>query len=74
MQVPGELHNLNTLDKFKGLTLSADQNTRSVFIANAVAQIWRDIASGAAEHDPAVLWRFIAVSFADLKKYHFYYW
>lgn len=62
------------MDRYKGLTLAGDDNTRDTFIAAAVAQIWADIASGAAESQPALLWRFVTVTFAELKKYHFYYW
>lgn len=37
-------------------------------------QIWEDICSGKAEEDCSVLLRFLVVSFADLKKWTFYYW
>ena len=74
VQAPGEVHNVNTLEKFKGLALAGEQNTRASYIADAATQMWQDIISGAAERDPALLWRFVVVSFAELKKYHFYYW
>ncbi|KAL6992408.1 Autophagy protein 7 [Sarracenia purpurea var. burkii] len=37
-------------------------------------KIWEDIHSGKAEEDSAVLSRFLLISFADLKKWTFYYW
>lgn len=72
--VPGQLYNFNTMEKFKGLTQPGDKNTRPTYIADILAQIWRDVSSGAALQNPALLWRFIAISYAELKKYHFYYW
>ena len=74
VHLPGHWHNLNTLDRFKGLTLPGIDNTRNEYIQEHVSQIWTDIVSGAAEKQHALLWRFVAVSFAELKKYHFYYW
>ena len=37
-------------------------------------QIWEDIHSGRAEEDSKLLSRFLLISFADLKKWSFYYW
>ncbi|KAK9808183.1 hypothetical protein WJX73_006008 [Symbiochloris irregularis] len=74
VHAPGQLYNFNTMEKFKGLTQAGDANTRAVYVRQAVAQIWRDIVSGAALQNPILLWRFIAISYAELKKYHFYYW
>ena len=73
VQVSGQLHNVNTFERFKGLTLP-EENTRASYIRETAAQIWADIISEAAENNPSLLWRFVAVSFAELKKYHFYYW
>uniref|UniRef100_A0A672GDX8 Ubiquitin-like modifier-activating enzyme ATG7 n=1 Tax=Salarias fasciatus TaxID=181472 RepID=A0A672GDX8_SALFA len=56
----GTLYNTNTLDAFK----TTDKK----------AFIWDAIQSGAALKDPSILCRFILLTFADLKKYHFYYW
>uniref|UniRef100_A0A672Q9P8 Autophagy related 7 n=1 Tax=Sinocyclocheilus grahami TaxID=75366 RepID=A0A672Q9P8_SINGR len=36
--------------------------------------IWSVIQSGAALEDSSILNKFILLTFADLKKYHFYYW
>ncbi|KAJ3078443.1 Autophagy protein 7 [Quaeritorhiza haematococci] len=37
-------------------------------------QIWSDIKSGAAIDSPELLTQFLLITFADLKKYKFYYW
>ncbi|KAG8516882.1 Ubiquitin-like modifier-activating enzyme ATG7 [Galemys pyrenaicus] len=37
-------------------------------------QIWESIKSGAALENPVLLNKFLLLTFADLKKYHFYYW
>ena len=65
--VPGQLRNLNTLESFVQLDKPAA-------LQALAGQIWADICSGAAEEDPALLWRFLVLSFADLKKYSFTYW
>ena len=65
--VPGQLTNFNTLEQFKGMDRPAALQTTAD--AN-----WAAICSGAAERDPALLWRFAAFSFADLKKFSFLYW
>ena len=67
--MPGELRNVNTLERFKAL-----QEQRSALIQEPAGQIWRDIRSGAAEADPALLSRFLLISYADLKLFRFYYW
>eukprot|EP00850_Spirogloea_muscicola_P002664 SM000010S04302 [mRNA] locus=s10:828104:832287:+ [translate_table: standard] len=64
---PGSLHNTNTLEGFRG----AD---RAALLRAAAEQIWADIQSGAAEDRPSLLLRFLLLSFADLKKWCFYYW
>ncbi|KAL6464784.1 hypothetical protein MHYP_G00271010 [Metynnis hypsauchen] len=63
----GTLYNTNTLEAFK----STDKKALLDQVAN---EIWNAIKSGAAVEDPSVLTRFILLTFADLKKYHFYYW
>eukprot|EP00854_Cymbomonas_tetramitiformis_P014887 gene14887-17600_t len=40
----------------------------------ASEEIWCDIRSGAACANPALLNRFVVYTFADLKRYSFYYW
>eukprot|EP00850_Spirogloea_muscicola_P009336 SM000052S17728 [mRNA] locus=s52:323003:328039:- [translate_table: standard] len=66
-RAPGSLHNTNTLEGFRG----AD---RAALLRAAAEQIWADIQSGAAEDRPSLLLRFLLLSFADLKKWGFYYW
>ncbi|CAL8471824.1 g11366 [Coccomyxa elongata] len=67
--VPGQLRNLNTLERFKAL-----QKQRGSILQEAASLIWRNICSGAAEADPALLSRFLLISYADLKLFRFYYW
>ena len=43
-------------------------------LRQVASQIWSDILSGAAEQNPAVLCRFLLLSFADLKKYTYLSW
>eukprot|EP01114_Cavostelium_apophysatum_P021406 TRINITY_DN7457_c0_g1_i3.p1 TRINITY_DN7457_c0_g1~~TRINITY_DN7457_c0_g1_i3.p1 ORF type:complete len:569 (-),score=161.84 TRINITY_DN7457_c0_g1_i3:54-1760(-) len=46
-----------------------------VKLFNATAeQIWKDIVSGAAIANPTLLSRFLLISYADIKKYKFYFW
>lgn len=40
----------------------------------AAGKIWADIESGAVLADPSLANRFVLLTYADLKKYHFYYW
>ncbi|XP_072521960.1 ubiquitin-like modifier-activating enzyme ATG7 [Salminus brasiliensis] len=63
----GTLYNTNTLEAFK----STD---KKALLDKAATEIWNAIKSGAAVDDPTVLSRFILLTFADLKKYNFYYW
>ncbi|XP_017160461.1 ubiquitin-like modifier-activating enzyme ATG7 isoform X1 [Poecilia reticulata] len=63
----GMLYNTNTLDAFK----AAD---KKALLEKEAKEIWEAIESGAALKNPSVLCRFILLTFADLKKYHFYYW
>lgn len=67
--MPGELRNVNTLERFKAL-----QEQRGSILQEAASLIWRNISSGAAEADPALLSRFLLISYADLKLFRFYYW
>jgi ubiquitin-like modifier-activating enzyme ATG7 len=67
--VPGQLRNVNTIERFKAL-----QEGRSALLAEAAAAVWADICSGAAEADPALLSRFLLISYADLKLFRYYYW
>ncbi|XP_076865917.1 ubiquitin-like modifier-activating enzyme ATG7 isoform X2 [Brachyhypopomus gauderio] len=63
----GTLYNTNTLEAFKA-------TDKKALLDKAANEIWNAIRSGAATDDPAVLNRFVLLTFADLKKYHFYYW
>eukprot|EP00052_Salpingoeca_macrocollata_P008776 m.69263 g.69263 ORF g.69263 m.69263 type:complete len:668 (+) comp16768_c0_seq1:53-2056(+) len=63
----GTLHNTNTLDAFKAIDVN-------VLAEQAAEQVWRDMTSGAALTTPSLLARFVLLTFADLKKYHYYYW
>ncbi|XP_017306286.1 ubiquitin-like modifier-activating enzyme ATG7 [Ictalurus punctatus] len=63
----GTLYNTNTLEAFK----STD---KKALLEKAANEIWTAIQSGAAVEDPSVLSKFIILTFADLKKYQFYYW
>lgn len=63
----GTLYNMNTLDAFKA-------TDKKALLEKEAKEIWDAVQSGAALSDPSVLCRFILLTFADLKKYHFYYW
>lgn len=63
----GTLYNTNTLEAFK-------TTDKKALLDKAANEIWSAIQSGAAVEDSSVLNKFILLTFADLKKYHFYYW
>ncbi|XP_077991416.1 ubiquitin-like modifier-activating enzyme ATG7 [Glandiceps talaboti] len=63
----GILRNMNTMDSFKTL----DKKT---VLDETAQQLWQDITGGVALMDPSLLSRFLLLTFADLKKYHYYYW
>uniref|UniRef100_A0A668A6A2 Ubiquitin-like modifier-activating enzyme ATG7 n=1 Tax=Myripristis murdjan TaxID=586833 RepID=A0A668A6A2_9TELE len=63
----GTLYNTNTLDAFK-------TTDKKALLEKEANEIWDAIQSGAALKDPSILCKFILLTFADLKKYHFYYW
>ncbi|KAL6012098.1 hypothetical protein ACLOJK_002574 [Asimina triloba] len=65
--VPGVLYNTNTMESFQNLD-------RQNLLKMEAKKIWDDIRSGKAVEDPAVLSRFLLISFADLKKWSFHYW
>ncbi|KAJ3348787.1 Autophagy protein 7, partial [Kappamyces sp. JEL0680] len=65
--VPGVFKNTNTLPDFKAL----DKNA---FLKQVAARIWTAIADGSAVRSPNLLSTFGLITFADLKKYKFYYW
>uniref|UniRef100_A0A671KE01 Ubiquitin-like modifier-activating enzyme ATG7 n=1 Tax=Sinocyclocheilus anshuiensis TaxID=1608454 RepID=A0A671KE01_9TELE len=63
----GTLYNTNTLEAFK-------TTDKRALLDKAANEIWSAIQSGAALEDSSILNKFILLTFADLKKYHFYYW
>ncbi|KAK6176592.1 hypothetical protein SNE40_014847 [Patella caerulea] len=63
----GTLYLKNTLDNFK-------ECDKKLIIDQVAEQIWQDIKDLKAVEDPSLLSRFVLLSFADLKKYHYYYW
>ncbi|XP_047303261.1 ubiquitin-like modifier-activating enzyme ATG7 isoform X14 [Homo sapiens] len=63
----GTLYNTNTLESFK----TAD---KKLLLEQAANEIWESIKSGTALENPVLLNKFLLLTFADLKKYHFYYW
>lgn len=63
----GEILNVNTIEFFKDF----DKTQR----INKIGQdIFTSIENGEALKTPSLLNRFYILSFADLKKFHFYYW
>lgn len=63
----GHLHNKNTVEEFKDVD-------KKLLLENEASIIWNDIKGGKAIQDPSLLVRFCLLTYADLKKYHFYYW
>ncbi|KAK9844883.1 hypothetical protein WJX74_008120 [Apatococcus lobatus] len=66
-EVPGTLHNLNSIERFAAFDKQAAQRAVN-------QQIWQDIRSGAAEAHPQLLQRFLLFTFADLKQFKYHYW
>ncbi|KAF9439057.1 Autophagy protein 7 [Entomortierella beljakovae] len=64
---PGIVKNTNTIEDFKSLDKTA-------LFKFTVDQIWDDITSGRAILDPSLLNKFLLLTFADLKKFKFFYW
>ncbi|KAG0369639.1 Autophagy protein 7 [Gamsiella multidivaricata] len=64
---PGIVKNTNTIEDFKAIDKTA-------LFKMTVDQIWDDITSGRAAQDPSLLNKFLLVTFADLKKFKFFYW
>ncbi|XP_076037635.1 autophagy-related 7 [Oratosquilla oratoria] len=63
----GKLINTNTIEDFKG----KDKNQ---LLKEFASEIWNDIIQGRAEEEPKCLTKFLMFTFADLKKYHYYFW
>ena len=66
-EMPGVLVNVNTLERFRAFD-------RGALMSTAAKRLVEDIRSGKADTDPGRLTPFIALTFADLKKWSFYYW
>ncbi|XP_050304450.1 ubiquitin-like modifier-activating enzyme ATG7 [Anthonomus grandis grandis] len=69
MYIPfkGKIFNKNTIENFK------ECNKMDLLNAEGI-NIWDKIVSGEALKKPFILNSFIILSFADLKKYHYFYW
>lgn len=65
--VPGQIIVKNTIESFKTCDKKELQS-------NVAAKLIQEINSGAVETNQNLLSRFFVLVFADLKKYHFYYW
>lgn len=63
----GSLFNTNTLESFKEIDKKSLLNKIGL-------EIWESVTSGKAVKDPSTLSRLLLLTYADLKKYHFYYW
>ncbi|KAJ2706812.1 Autophagy protein 7 [Coemansia sp. IMI 203386] len=67
VSVTGHLYNTNTIEEFK-------KYDKGELLRNVGAEILQAIHDGRATKEPGLLWPFVLLSFADLKKYHFYHW
>ncbi|KAJ2009848.1 Autophagy protein 7 [Coemansia thaxteri] len=65
--VTGSILNTNTAEEFKRLDKGA-------LLRRAGADVMEAIQSGRAAEQPALLWPFVVVAFADLKRYRFWHW
>jgi len=66
-KAPGQLINVNKLESFKAM------DKRQLLRAQCL-QIVADIESGHFLTSPSALYRFFAISYADLKKHRYFYW
>ncbi|KMT04515.1 hypothetical protein BVRB_8g181770 [Beta vulgaris subsp. vulgaris] len=64
--LPGTFFNTNTIEGFRELD-------RPSLLKEEAKKIWDDIHNGEIEKECALLSRFLLISFADLKKWRFYY-
>ncbi|KAJ2609738.1 Autophagy protein 7 [Coemansia sp. RSA 1365] len=65
--VDGYLHNTNTVEEFKGYD-------KGELLRSAGTEVLDAIRSGKATQKPGLLWPFLLLTFADLKKYRFHHW
>ncbi|KAG0696853.1 Ubiquitin-like modifier-activating enzyme ATG7 [Chionoecetes opilio] len=63
----GTLINTNTIEEFRN-------HSKQDLLKASATTLWEAITSGQALQDPSLLASFLMFTFADLKKYHFYYW
>jgi len=63
----GQLINTNTIEDFRN-------KDKAVLMKNCAGMVWSAITSGDALEQPSLLNNFLLFTFADLKKYHYYYW
>ncbi|KAK3868936.1 hypothetical protein Pcinc_025714 [Petrolisthes cinctipes] len=63
----GTLINTNTVEEFRS-------RSKPDLLQTSAEQLWAAITSGSALEKPSVLASFLMFTFADLKKYHYYYW
>lgn len=63
----GTLSNKNTIETFK-------ETDKQLLLNQSGAKIWNAITTGDALKEPELLTQFTLLTFADLKKYQFYYW
>ncbi|CAH2982114.1 unnamed protein product [Chilo suppressalis] len=67
LNVKGKLLNKNTIEDFKNIDKASLLNT----VGEA---LWKEIKNRKWIEDPSTLLNFIVLSFADLKKFHYFYW
>lgn len=63
----GKLLNVNSIEEFKNVN-------KKDLLSESALTIWNKITDKTFAKDPSVLSSFILLSYADLKKYKFYYW
>lgn len=63
----GKLFNVNSIEEFKNVN-------KKDLLTEAALTIWKKIKDKSFIMDPTVLSNFMILSYADLKKYKFYYW
>lgn len=63
----GTLINTNTIEEFRN-------RDKMEMLKASAAVVWDAISTGTALSNPSVLASFLMFTFADLKKYHYYYW
>ncbi|KAF7719183.1 Ubiquitin-like modifier-activating enzyme, family atg7 protein [Penicillium ucsense] len=67
IQIHGMIRNVNTIEDYRNMD-------KSQMLNQAGKTIWDAIRDGTIFSCPSLLSSFIILSFADLKKYKFYYW